>query len=135
MSAPSDQIDNGPLNGEILSGRDLVVMEEREQTVRTKFWGKFRKVVGSIPFARDLLAAYFCAMDSRTPLSVRATLLGALAYFIMPIDALPDFLIVLGYTDDAAILFAAIRAVSSAMLPDHYDQADAALSEDSDSKV
>lgn len=135
MPAQGDQISEPPLEGEILTERAITVMEDREHTVRTKFWGKFRKVVGSIPFSRDLLAAYYCAMDSRTPFKVRATLLGALAYFIMPMDALPDFIMVLGYTDDAAVLFAAIRAVSSALRPDHYEQADATLSENPDVKA
>ncbi|MCB1490332.1 MAG: DUF1232 domain-containing protein [Rhodobiaceae bacterium] len=120
---------DGPLDGEILTGRDLTVVESRERTVRRKFWSKFRSVVGRIPFARDLLAAYFCAMDPKTPFRVRATLLGALVYFIMPIDALPDIIAVLGYTDDAAVLFAAIRAVSGAMKAEHYDKAEAALRE------
>ncbi len=34
---------------------------------------------------------------------VRATLFGALAYFILPIDVIPDILLGLGYTDDAAV--------------------------------
>lgn len=114
------------------SGKALALVESREKTVRAKFWSKFRRVVGSIPFARDLLAAYFCAMDSATPLRVRATLLGALVYFIMPIDVLPDVIAVLGFTDDAAVLFAAIRAVSSSIRPVHYEKADKALADPDD---
>lgn len=116
-----------PLEGEILTGRELEKVESREKTVRQKFWTKFRRVVGAIPFARDLLAAYYCALDPSTPLRVRATLLGALVYFILPIDMLPDFIVGLGFTDDAAILLAAIRAVTTSLRPDHYAKADAAL--------
>ena len=55
------------------------------------------------------MAAFYCATDSATPLPIRATLMGALAYFILPIDAIPDILLVLGYTDDAAIIDRGLR--------------------------
>jgi len=42
--------------------------------------------------------AFYCATDSATPLPIRATLMGALAYFILPFDAIPDILLGLGYT-------------------------------------
>lgn len=121
-----------PLDGEVLTGREVSTVEKRERRVRRDFWKKFRRVVGAIPFARDLLAAYYCALDPLTPLKVRLTLLGALVYFITPIDLLPDVIAVLGFSDDAAVLFAAIRAVSSSIRPDHYDKAEAALSDPDD---
>jgi len=40
----------------------------------------------------------------QTPRHVQATLLGAIAYFILPFDFIPDMLPVLGFTDDAAVL-------------------------------
>src|SRR5690606_13304528 len=60
-------------------------------TVERGFWPKFRRVARRIPFAEDLLAAYYAAIDPKTPFSVRATLFGALAYFVMPADLIPDF--------------------------------------------
>ena len=45
----------------------------------------------NIPFAEDAVAAYFCAFDTNTPFRVRAMLMGALAYFVMPIDAFRTF--------------------------------------------
>lgn len=121
--------DTAAMTDQSAESRELTVVAGREKTVREKFWKKFRRVVGSIPFARDLLAAYFCALDPATPLKVRATLLGALVYFIMPVDVLPDVIAVLGFTDDAAVLFAAIRAVSTSIRPVHYDKADKALAD------
>lgn len=67
-----------------------------------------RRVVAQIPFAEDLLAAYYCAFDRDTPLPVKATLVGALAYFVLPVDAILDMLPVIGFTDDAAVLAAVI---------------------------
>ncbi|MEM6666041.1 MAG: YkvA family protein [Pseudomonadota bacterium] len=102
----------------------LVLAEQREHTVRSKFWTKFKAVARNVPFSRDLLAAYYCALDTATPFRVRATLLGALVYFITPIDMLPDFIMGLGFTDDAAVLYAAIRAVAGSVKPEHYQKAD-----------
>ncbi len=95
--------------------------------VRREFWAKMKKVAAGLPFAGDLLAAYYCAFDRQTPRHVQAALLGALAYFILPFDAIPDFLPVLGFTDDAAILATAIKLVSSHIRPDHRAAAAAAL--------
>ena len=58
---------------------------------------------------------------------VRATLLGALAYFILPFDAIPDFLLGLGYTDDAAVLLAAFTACKTHITEDHRARARAWL--------
>ena len=68
-------------------------------------------MVAKLPFAEDLLAAYYCAFDKQTPRHVQAALLGAIAYFILPFDFIPDMLPVLGFTDDAAMLATAIRMV------------------------
>ena len=97
------------------------------ERVRKSFWMKLKRVVVKLPFAEDLLAAYYCAFDRETPRHVQATLLGAIAYFILPFDFIPDMLPVLGFTDDAAVLAAAIRMVSSHIRPDHRDAARAAL--------
>ena len=64
--------------------------DKEESAFRDQFWRKVRRVAASIPFAEDLLTAYYCAFDRATPLPVKASLVGALAYFIMPIDAIPD---------------------------------------------
>jgi len=97
------------------------------ESLRRRFWIKLKKVVGKLPFAEDLLAAYYCAFDRQTPRHVQAALLGAIAYFILPFDFIPDMLPVLGFTDDAAILATAIRLVSAHILPEHRKAARAAL--------
>ncbi|MDH2382805.1 YkvA family protein [Bradyrhizobium sp. CER78] len=97
------------------------------ESVRRRFWIKFKKVVARLPFAEDLLAAYYCAFDRQTPRHVQAALLGAIAYFILPFDFIPDMLPVLGFTDDAAVLATAIRMVASHITPDHREAARTAL--------
>jgi uncharacterized membrane protein YkvA (DUF1232 family) len=54
-----------------------------EARVRRDFWRKAARVAARLPFAEDLLAAYYCAFDHATPVKVKATLVGALAYFVL----------------------------------------------------
>ncbi|WP_244425466.1 YkvA family protein [Bradyrhizobium sp. STM 3843] len=96
-------------------------------SVRRRFWIKFKRVMAKLPFAEDLLAAYYCAFDHETPRHVQVALLGAIAYFILPFDFIPDMMPVLGFTDDAAVLATAIRMVASHITPDHRAAARAAL--------
>jgi uncharacterized membrane protein YkvA (DUF1232 family) len=100
--------------------------KERE-SVRRRFWIKLKRVVAGLPFAEDLLAAYYCAFDKQTPRHVQVALLGAIAYFILPFDFIPDMMPILGFTDDAAVLATAIRLVATHIRPEHRDAARAAL--------
>jgi len=94
-----------------------------EQEVRRGFWRKLRRLAAQLPFAEDLIAAHYCAFDRQTPLKVKAVLIGALAYFVLPTDVIPDVLPVIGYTDDAAVLAAAIKLVASHITPEHREAA------------
>jgi uncharacterized membrane protein YkvA (DUF1232 family) len=97
------------------------------QSVRKRFWRKLKQVSARLPFVEELLAAYYCAFDRQTPRHVQVALLGAIAYFVLPFDFVPDMLPVLGFTDDAAILATAIRMVASHITPEHREAARAAL--------
>ena len=97
------------------------------ESVRKRFRAKFKRVAARLPFAEDLLSSYYCALDSQTPRHVQAALLGAIAYFILPFDFIPDMLPVLGFTDDAAVLATAIRMVAAHIKPEHHEAARAAL--------
>jgi uncharacterized membrane protein YkvA (DUF1232 family) len=98
-----------------------------EETVRAGFWDKLRRVGRKIPFAEDLVAAYYCTLDPATPNRVRWILLGALAYFVLPVDGVVDFLPLLGFTDDAAIIAAAIAQVAGSITAEHRAKARDAL--------
>ena len=103
--------------------------EDEERTLRSGFWRKAQRVAAQIPFAEDLLAAYYCAFDRATPRHVQLSLFGALAYFVMPADAIPDIFPVLGFTDDAAVLAATIKLVADHVRPMHRDAARNKLAE------
>lgn len=95
----------------------------------TDFMARLKRVAKRIPFAEDLLTAWFCARDPATPRRVRMTLLAALGYFVLPIDAIPDIMPLLGFTDDAAVIAAAIAAVAGSIKVEHRERARKALAE------
>lgn len=94
-----------------------------EARLGADFFGLLKRVAKRIPFAEDILAAWLCAKDPSTPRKVRLTLLAAIGYFVLPIDAIPDIMPFIGFTDDAAVLAAAIAAVASSIRPEHRDEA------------
>jgi uncharacterized membrane protein YkvA (DUF1232 family) len=101
-----------------------------EERLGQELWAKLKRAGRRLPFMEDLLAAFYCASDPATPKRVKLILLGALAYFILPADAMPDILPFLGFADDAAMLAAAITQVASAINDSHRDKARAALKDD-----
>jgi len=103
------------------------VIARNERIVRTRFWTKLLKEAGKIPFAEEMAAAYFCVIDPKTPASVKALLLAALAYFVLPFEFLPAFFLALGLTGEAAVAVGIIRMMSGHIKPQHYQRARAAL--------
>jgi uncharacterized membrane protein YkvA (DUF1232 family) len=106
---------------------DNAKYERDRLRVQQGFWPKLGRLAGRIPFLGELLAAYYCATDPASPLKVKAVLMGALAYFVLPFDAVPDFLALFGFADDAAIVYAAIKTVAQHITPEHRAKAQAAL--------
>jgi uncharacterized membrane protein YkvA (DUF1232 family) len=93
------------------------VMRLNEQRVDRGFWPKIRKAAAHIPFASEALSVWFCAKDEETPIAAKGMMLAALAYFVLPIDAVPDFIAGLGYTDDAAVFAALIALLGKNLKP------------------
>ncbi len=91
--------------------------------VETGFWAKVRKTLGQVPFVEEAVAAYYCAIDRDTPLQVKAIIMGALADFVLPTDLIPDFIATMGFVDDAAVFYAALRVVAPHIKDRHRDKA------------
>ena len=102
-------------------------LQRDEAVVRGGFWRALGRIAAQIPFAEDVLTAYYCAFDRGTPIYVRIALLAALAYFIDPFDLMPDVLPIIGMTDDAAVLATASKLVYDQIKPEHRDAARDAL--------
>lgn len=101
-----------------------------EQGVFSDMWRLLKKLGRRAPFAEDVLAAFYCATDPATDRRVKMVLVGAIAYFVMPFDVIPDMLPILGFTDDAALLTAAIASVAGSIKPTHRERAKAMLAEE-----
>jgi uncharacterized membrane protein YkvA (DUF1232 family) len=115
-------------------GAILVRMSAKKQTedirrLSRDLWRKLKGAAAHLPFAEDAVAIYYCALDRDTPMHVRGAIIAALAYFIMPADTLPDFMPVLGFTDDAAILAGTLKLVTAHLRPEHRQAARQALGE------
>lgn len=123
-----------PLEGEVISPDvktpvDEVRAANDEVKVRRDFWKTFRKALRYIPFSTELVAGYYCALDSKTPFHVRATLLAALAYFVLPLDVVPDFIFGLGFSDDITVLAATLMRLRGYITDEHRADAKNALND------
>ena len=103
------------------------VQKVNEMRVRKGFWPKMRRTAARIPFAGQAMAAWYAAQDPKTPLAAKGLILGALAYFVMPVDAIPDIFAGIGFTDDAAVIAAVLATLGAHLKPRHHDQAAQAL--------
>jgi uncharacterized membrane protein YkvA (DUF1232 family) len=112
--------------GQAWQGSDADMARE-EALVRRAFWRKAKRVAAKLPFAEDLIAAYYCAFDRDTPVHVKAALIGALAYFLLPFGFIPKMLPLLGFTEEAAVLATALKLVGGHIGPVHREAARRAL--------
>jgi uncharacterized membrane protein YkvA (DUF1232 family) len=86
-------------------------------------WRKLLRVAASVPFARDVAAMYYCALDRETPLQAKVVVAAALGYFAMPFDLIPDFIVGVGFLDDAVILSAGLWFMSRYIGKEHRERA------------
>jgi uncharacterized membrane protein YkvA (DUF1232 family) len=107
----------GPLD----PSRALVpsVVRVNERRVARGLLPKLRRVAAHVPFAAEALAVWYCARDEETPAVAKGMMLAALAYFVMPLDAIPDIIAGIGYTDDAAVFMAMLALVGKNLKPRH----------------
>lgn len=83
------------------------------------FWAKVKKrakVAGREAIEKALLL-YYALQDPEVPAWAKSVVAGALGYFIFPLDAIPDVLVPIGYTDDVAVMAAALAAVATHITP------------------
>ena len=116
-----------------MTGRDIVPYDPKSleprrfarnrARVERGLWPKLKSTLGRLPFLEEAVSGYYCAVDPRTPRPVKAMLLAALAYFVVPGDMIPDFVAGLGFTDDASVIAAAIAAVGRHLTPEHRAEA------------
>lgn len=89
------------------------------------FWGKvkhYAKKAGNTTL-KPALEMYYALQDSDTPVWAKTTIVGALGYFISPLDLIPDLLPVIGYSDDLSVLAGAVTVVAAHIKQEHKDKA------------
>jgi uncharacterized membrane protein YkvA (DUF1232 family) len=89
------------------------------------FWkkvGKYAIVAGKEVLERSM-QLYYSAQSPNTPRWAKTVIYGALGYFIVPADAIPDLTPVVGYSDDLGVLTAAIATVVVYITPEVKEQA------------
>ena len=130
-SKASRDVNSGEIGPDSPIAQDHALVPEvvrlNEQRVARGFWPKIRSVATRIPFAADALAVWRCARDPATPRTAKAIMLAALAYFVLPTDAVPDILGAVGFTDDAAVFTALLAVIGKHLKPEHRAAAEADL--------
>ena len=96
-----------------------------------QFWGKLKSLArrAGVKIAYAALLLYYVLRNSGTPRADRTKILGALGYLLLPMDLIPDFLPVAGYTDDLAALTWALYSVAKNITPEVKIQAREKLGE------
>lgn len=113
-----------------MMSNDLVALApEWRPADEPRLWRKLARVAARITFANSLLAAWYCAADGRTPMHVRGVLLAALAYFVLPADAVPDIIAGIGFTDDAAVVATVLGMFARHVTVEHKEKASRRLDE------
>lgn len=99
-------------------------MSNPQPTTESSVWRKLKRHSGRLgqELVETTLKLYYSARDEQTPAWARTVIYGALVYFLVPLDAIPDFLPI-GYTDDLSTLLAAIATVGIYVKPDHKRKA------------
>ncbi|WP_426596135.1 YkvA family protein [Pectobacterium brasiliense] len=95
------------------------------------FWDKtvkYAKKAGCDVIEQGLWL-YFAAQKPDIPVWAKTAIYGALAYFVLPIDAIPDAVPVAGYTDDLGVLTGAVAAVGMHIDKDVKQQAKEKMSD------
>jgi uncharacterized membrane protein YkvA (DUF1232 family) len=92
-------------------------VEEGQEYVEERLWVKLEKFGKKLSFARDLLALYQYMIDTNVSWHRKAIVVGALVYFIAPIDAIPDIAPLVGYMDDLGVVTAVLKFLGNELIP------------------
>ena len=86
----------------------------------SKLWNKLKKVAQKAgrKAVYYVLVLYYVARDPAVPSGLKLKILGALGYFILPLDLIPDAILGLGFTDDLAALAWALFKIKNFITPE-----------------
>lgn len=89
------------------------------------FWSKMKRyaAVAGKKLAEPAFSMFYCMKDKDTPIQAKATIIGALAYFILPTDAISDFLPFIGFTDDLTVIITTLKLIKKYVKTSHIQKA------------
>ena len=97
-----------------------------------RFWKKVERVAKQVgaTVLLPVFTLYYMLQDDKVSLQHKAYIVGALGYFILPIDLIPDGILpVIGFTDDIAVMTLVLKLVKDSITPEIKARANARVSE------
>src|SRR3990172_4295833 len=98
-------------------GRNEEDTSEKIEYIESNIWTKLEAVGRKISFAKDILALVNYMRDQFVSWHRKAIVVGALIYFISPIDTIPDLVPLFGYLDDLGVITALLKFLGSELIP------------------
>lgn len=91
------------------------INEEEVSVTKAKLWSKITKYAqkAGVKIIYSVLLMWYAYERKDTPAWAKRIVLGALAYFISPIDFIPDLAPFLGFTDDLGVLGMGLVAIAA----------------------
>ncbi len=107
----------------------MEIEKYRSEFTKDSFWDKLKANFSKISNStiEMALTLYYAFRDDETPTWAKSVIAGALGYFIFPLDAVPDLLPMLGYSDDIMVLTAAITTIGFNIKERHKEKAKATI--------
>ena len=78
---------------------------------------------------RPVLTLYYILQDGKINMKNKAYIIGALGYFILPFDIIPDFIAGIGYTDDLAVIFILLKQLQDCNTPEIQEKVETKVRE------
>lgn len=96
-------------------------VREGTKIVDERLWEKVERIGRKISFGKDIFALYSYLVDSSVSWHRKTIVVGALIYFISPVDAIPDLAPLFGYMDDLGVITATLKFLGSELVPYYRD--------------
>jgi uncharacterized membrane protein YkvA (DUF1232 family) len=95
--------------------QDMNLKKYEKEYSESELWKKIGEVakMAGLRVIYYVLLLYYSLQSDTVTLKEKALIIGALGYFILPVDLVPDFIIGLGYGDDAAALVAVVKMLEN----------------------
>lgn len=98
----------------------------------SKLWKKVERIAKKVgaTVIRPVIILYYMLQDKNVPAAHKAYIVGALGYFVLPFDLIPEAVLsVVGFTDDIAVMAFVLRLVKDSITPEIRAKADLKVAE------